>query len=171
MARISTYEIDTVIHDDDNIVGTDNRPGGRQETRLFPISALSSFITRDVSSVWPTGLAGDAGDAEREEAAVEYISTTFSAPIYNGEELATPAKLPREIYEHNLGTLNVIVKVYESSREDIALETDPDLDHIGTFVDAYREFTPLRVVIINENEVLVDFGSIEPFTGFIVILG
>ena len=171
MARISTYQIDTVIHPDDNVIGTD--PSNNNATRLFPVSSLATHINLDRAAVWPSSITSGAGAtdaaAEREAAVLAFDFARDTDAEYDDDTLTGTLTYPRKIFTHNMNSRNVLVKVYEEQTVNIGVTRAEFI--LGNTVTAHVEISPAQIVIIDLNRVLVDLGEIRDFTGYVVISG
>ncbi len=172
MARISTYQLDTVIHDDDNVIGTN--VGGSGETVLFPVGALTTHIrsslteyTRltivdnyeyDVTGRDPENDILWGGDIELDEngqpafdaTTIDYLGTidTTTFPFVQTRQPTYPILTITHDFRE---TMQPVVLVFRTQNGVTSL------------------YTPEGIDIIDGTTIEVDLGPIDRYEGYIAI--
>ena len=174
MARISTYEIDTVIHADDNVIGTD--PSSNNATRLYPVSSLAAFIRDGYTRIFDSEVSfgQDIPANGFLPAAYQTIPEPLTSTVTRPDVTLRVGLMPEFTYTHNLNTTSVVVTVFEDVMEYTFTSTDADNPQVGNSYTprGFQDVTDdVVITIIDNNNVRVDFGLPRPITGRVIIIG
>ena len=175
MARISTYPIDSSIHMNDNVIGTNQSDGHQSETVLFPVSTLARFIRNGYARIFDAEVSFGQDIPANGFLPAAYLPSAGN-PGPNGypTTIASPAQEAVFTYQHDLNTRNVIVSVFENVMEYTFTDTNTQSPQ-GTnsyVAQGYQDVSEdVDIFIIDENNIRVDFGLPRPITGNVIIIG